>query len=42
MWSDGPTSAQFAALRLTPYGLRVMPDTVMTKGEGEPLPWRAG
>jgi len=41
IWSDGPTSGQFAALRLTPYRLRVMPGTVMTTGEGEPLRWHA-
>lgn len=40
-WSDGPTSEQFAVLRLTPYRLRVMPGVVMTKGEGAPLTWRA-
>ena len=34
MWSDGPTSEHFAALRLTPYRLRVMPGTVMTNGRG--------
>src|SRR6202020_2120769 len=28
MGSDGPTSEQFAALRLSPYRLRVMPGTV--------------
>ncbi|MCP9274247.1 pyridoxamine 5'-phosphate oxidase family protein [Mycolicibacterium arenosum] len=39
MWADGPTSEQFAALRLTPYRLRVMAGTVMTKGEGAPLTW---
>jgi hypothetical protein len=39
-WSDGPTSAQFAVLRLRPYRLRLMPGTVMTKGEGEVLRWR--
>ena len=39
MWADGPTSAQFAVLRLSPYRLRVMPGTVMTKGEGETLTW---
>ncbi|MGA5461757.1 pyridoxamine 5'-phosphate oxidase family protein [Mycobacterium sp. NPDC050041] len=32
-WRDGPTSAAFAAWRLTPYRLRVMPGTVMTQGE---------
>lgn len=41
MWQDGPTSDQFAALRLAPYRIRVMPGTVMTKGEGAPLTWSA-
>ncbi|ULE34186.1 pyridoxamine 5'-phosphate oxidase family protein [Mycobacterium sp. IDR2000157661] len=39
MWSDGPTSDQFAVLRLAPYRMRVMPGTVMTKGKGAPLTW---
>jgi Pyridoxamine 5'-phosphate oxidase len=39
-WSGGPTSADFAALRLTPYRLRVMPATVMTQGAGEVLSWQ--
>lgn len=39
-WADGPTSDQFAALRLTPYRVRVMAGTVMTEGEGAPLTWR--
>jgi hypothetical protein len=39
MWSDGPTSDQFAVLRLAPYRLRVMPGTVMTAGEGEVQTW---
>jgi hypothetical protein len=39
MWADGPTSDQFAAIRLHPYRLRVMPGTVMTRGEGAPLLW---
>jgi len=38
-WIDGPTADDFAALRLTPYRLRVMAGTVMTKGEGAPLTW---
>jgi len=38
-WAGGPTSNEFAALRLTPYRLRVMAGTVMTKGEGAPLTW---
>lgn len=41
MWRSGPTSADFAALRLTPYRLRVMPGTVMTAQQGEVLTWRA-
>ncbi|MDV3125547.1 pyridoxamine 5'-phosphate oxidase family protein [Mycobacterium sp. 21AC1] len=40
-WSGGPTSDEFAALRLTPYRLRVMPAAVMTKGEADLLlNWR--
>lgn len=41
MWQDGPTSEQFAALRLSPYRIRVMPGAVMMKGEGAPLTWSA-
>ena len=40
-WRGGPTSDAFAALRLSPYRLRVMAGTVMTKGEGEVLSWHA-
>lgn len=40
-WADGPTSEDFAALRLAPYRLRVMAGTVMMKGEGAPLLWSA-
>jgi hypothetical protein len=40
-WADGPTSAEFAVLRLAPYRLRLMPGTVMTKGEGAPISWHA-
>ena len=39
MWRGGPTSPEFAVLRLAPYRLRVMAGTVMTKGEGAPLFW---
>ena len=39
MWSDGPTSDQFAVLRLTPRRLRVMAGTVMTAGVGHPMVW---
>ncbi|MGH3674301.1 MAG: pyridoxamine 5'-phosphate oxidase family protein [Mycobacterium sp.] len=41
MWKAGPTSDEFAVLRLTPYRLRVMPGTVMMKGEGKTLSWTA-
>ena len=40
-WRDGPTSDAFAAIRLSPYRLRVMAGTVITKGEGEVLLWHA-
>lgn len=39
MWRGGPTSDQFAVLRLAPYRLRVMAGTVMMKGEGAPITW---
>lgn len=39
MWQGGPTSDQFAVLRLRPYRIRVMPGTVMTKGEGAAQTW---
>jgi hypothetical protein len=42
MWSDGPTSEEFAVIRLQPYRLRVMAGTVMMKGEGAPLLWHQG
>jgi hypothetical protein len=32
---------EFAALRLSPYRVRVMPGTVMTQGEGEVLLWHS-
>lgn len=41
MWQDGPTSEQFAVLRLSPYRIRVMPGAVLTRGEGAPLTWSA-
>ena len=40
-WSNGPTSPNFAVLQLRPWRLRVMPGTVMTRGQGELLSWRA-
>ena len=38
-WKDGPTSPAFAALRLDPWRLRVMPGTAMLGGGGEVLTW---
>src|SRR6478736_5551178 len=38
-WKDGPTSEAFAALRLAPYRIRVMPGTVMLQGTGDLLSW---
>jgi hypothetical protein len=35
-----PTAPAFGILRLTPTRLRVMPGTVMLKGEGQLLTWR--
>ena len=40
-WAGGPTSPDFAAWRLTPHRLRVMPGTVMTQGTGQVLTWHA-
>ena len=40
-WAAGPTSDAFAALRLEPWRLRVMPGTVMTAGQGSVRTWRA-
>ena len=40
-WSDGPTSAAFAALRLEPWRLRVMPGSAMLGQGGEILRWTA-
>jgi len=40
-WKDGPTSPAFAALRLDPWRLRVMPGTAMLGGGGEVLTWQA-
>ena len=40
-WADGPRSPAFAALRLDPYRLRVMPGTLMLEGRGELLTWSA-
>jgi hypothetical protein len=38
-WKDGPTSPAFAALRLEPWRLRVMPGSAMLGGGGEILTW---
>ena len=40
-WSGGPTSPAFAALRLEPWRLRLMPGSAMMGGGGEVLSWRA-
>jgi len=40
-WAGGPTSPAFAALRLEPYRLRVMPGAMMLGGAGEILLWSA-
>jgi hypothetical protein len=40
VWT-GPTADTFAALRLEPYQLRVMPGTVLLSGQGEVLRWSA-
>jgi hypothetical protein len=39
-WKGGPTSSAFAALKLEPWRLRVMPGSVMMGGSGEVLTWR--
>jgi hypothetical protein len=41
-WSGGPTSDAFAVLKLDPWRLRVMPGSVMLRGEGDLLTWSAG
>jgi len=38
-WSGGPTSSAFAALRLEPWHLRVMPGSVLLGEGGEILLW---
>jgi hypothetical protein len=40
-WAGGPTSDAFAAIRLEPWRLRVMPGTMMLGGAGELLSWSA-
>ena len=40
-WAGGPTSDAFAAIRLEPWRLRVMPGTMMLGGAGELLTWSA-
>jgi hypothetical protein len=40
-WRDGPLSPAFAALRLDPWRLRVLPGTAMGGGPGKVLNWRA-
>lgn len=41
IWQGGPTAPEFAAWRLRPRRLRVMPASVLTQGTGEVLSWRA-
>jgi hypothetical protein len=41
VWKDGPTSDAFAALRLTPWRLRVMDGSVMLRGSGNLFSWHA-
>jgi hypothetical protein len=41
LWRDGATSGAFAALRLSPHRLRVMPGSAMLTGQGNVLSWRA-
>jgi hypothetical protein len=38
---DSPSSPAFGVLRLSPVRLRVMPGSVLMRGEGEVLTWRA-
>ena len=38
-WKDGPTSPEFASLKLDPWRLRVMPGSVMLEGKGDVLTW---
>jgi hypothetical protein len=40
-WSEGPRSPAFAALRLEPWRLRVLPGSVMLGQGGEVLEWSA-
>jgi len=39
---DSPRSDAFAGLRLEPWRLRVFPGTMLLRGEGDVLTWRAG
>ena len=41
-WRDGPTSPAFAALRIDPWRLRVLPGSAMGGGPGEILCWSDG
>jgi hypothetical protein len=41
-WRDGPTSPAFAALRVEPWRLRVMPGSAMLTGEGDIKVWSRG
>jgi len=39
-WCDGPTSENFAAIRMEPWRLRVFPGSVLLGQGGEVLTWR--
>jgi hypothetical protein len=40
VWAGGPTSANFAALHLEPWGLRVFPGSILQGQGGTVLTWR--
>jgi hypothetical protein len=40
-WADGPTSEAFAALRLTPYRVRVFPGSMLMAGTGTVRHWES-
>jgi hypothetical protein len=40
-WADGPRSSAFAALRLDPYRLRVLPGSLVREGRSELRTWSA-
>ena len=40
-WADGPTSPAFAALKLTPYRVRVFPGSMLMSGTGTVHHWES-